>query len=89
MGPQAFRLGSALAVQFHPETTPDVAARWAADDRQQLESLGLDEDELARRSAAEATGAHAHGRRSSSTGSSPASPGAGLAEVRTIPVTGW
>lgn len=57
VGPQAFRLGSALAVQFHPETTPEVSARWAADDRQHLERLGLDEDELARRSAAEATGA--------------------------------
>ncbi len=57
VGPQAFSLGSALAVQFHPETTPDVAARWAADGRQQLVSLGMDEGELTRRSQAEAPGA--------------------------------
>lgn len=57
VGPQAFRLGSALAVQFHPETTPEVAARWAAEDRQQLEAVGLDEEGLAARSAAEAEGA--------------------------------
>ena len=53
VGPQAFRLGSGLGLQFHPETTPDVAARWAADDRQQLESMGLDEVMLAAICAAE------------------------------------
>jgi GMP synthase-like glutamine amidotransferase len=59
VGPQAFRLGSALAVQFHPETTPDVAARWAADGRQQLASLGLDETDLTASSVAEAERARA------------------------------
>ena len=59
VGPQAFRLGSALAVQFHPETTPDVAARWAADGRQQLESLGIDEAALRASSAANAEDARA------------------------------
>jgi GMP synthase-like glutamine amidotransferase len=30
LGPQAFRLGRHLGVQFHPEATPEVLAGWAA-----------------------------------------------------------
>ncbi len=29
LGPQAFRVGRHLAVQFHPEATPDLVAGWA------------------------------------------------------------
>src|SRR5450755_1877588 len=29
LGPQAFRIGRHLAVQFHPEATPDALAGWA------------------------------------------------------------
>ena len=29
LGPQAFRFGRHLGVQFHPEATPEVVARWA------------------------------------------------------------
>lgn len=29
---QAFRLGSALGVQFHPEASPELMARWAANE---------------------------------------------------------
>jgi GMP synthase-like glutamine amidotransferase len=32
VGPQAFRAGSALAVQFHPEVTPEIVGRWATSD---------------------------------------------------------
>jgi GMP synthase-like glutamine amidotransferase len=31
-GPQAFRVGRHLGVQFHPEATPEVLATWAAGD---------------------------------------------------------
>jgi GMP synthase-like glutamine amidotransferase len=30
LGPQAFRLGRHLGVQFHPEATPEILAGWAA-----------------------------------------------------------
>jgi GMP synthase-like glutamine amidotransferase len=32
LGPQAFRLGRHLAVQFHPEATPETLANWATSD---------------------------------------------------------
>jgi GMP synthase-like glutamine amidotransferase len=33
-GPAAFSLGSSLALQFHPESTPAIAAEWARQDPQ-------------------------------------------------------
>jgi GMP synthase-like glutamine amidotransferase len=38
---QAFRHGRHLGVQFHPESTVDIVARWAASDRERLAQLGL------------------------------------------------
>ena len=38
LGPQAFRLGRHLGVQFHPELTEATIARWATRDAQSLES---------------------------------------------------
>jgi GMP synthase-like glutamine amidotransferase len=32
LGPQAFRFGRHVGIQFHPEATPRVMARWAARD---------------------------------------------------------
>jgi GMP synthase-like glutamine amidotransferase len=32
LGPQAFRVGRHLGVQFHPEATPEVVAEWAGAD---------------------------------------------------------
>ncbi|HYN75943.1 MAG TPA: type 1 glutamine amidotransferase [Candidatus Limnocylindria bacterium] len=57
VGTQAFRLGSALGLQFHPETPPEVAARWATGGRAQLESLGIDVETLVTRCHDEADAA--------------------------------
>ena len=43
---QAFRLGRHLGVQFHPESTPEIVARWAEADRERLAALGLDGEAL-------------------------------------------
>ncbi|GAB3163861.1 hypothetical protein GCM10027059_18870 [Myceligenerans halotolerans] len=50
---QAFRWGSALGVQFHPEAGPDLAARWAAqaddvDDAAVIADIQAHADEAAR-----------------------------------------
>ena len=52
-GCQAFTLGSALAVQFHPEVTPGIVSRWAASDPAPLERAGLDPAAMVARTAAE------------------------------------
>jgi GMP synthase (glutamine-hydrolysing) len=52
-GPQAFRCGSALAVQFHPEVTPEIVGRWAASDPAPLADAGLDVETVVARTAAE------------------------------------
>jgi len=52
-GPQAFRLGSALALQFHPEVTPGIVSRWAASDPGPLEQAGLDAATIVARTASE------------------------------------
>jgi GMP synthase-like glutamine amidotransferase len=40
-GLQAYRLGSALAVQFHPEVNPSVLERWTGESADELEAMGL------------------------------------------------
>jgi len=62
VGPQAFRVGPALAVQFHPEVTPAIVARWAASDPEPLAHAGLSADELVARTAAEQHRARAAAR---------------------------
>jgi len=37
---QAFRHGRHLGVQFHPESTPEIVALWAAADAERLQALG-------------------------------------------------
>ena len=44
---QAFRIGSSLAVQFHPEATESVIARWSSGEgRRELAEAGINYDEL-------------------------------------------
>jgi GMP synthase-like glutamine amidotransferase len=42
VGPQAYVLGPALALQFHPETGPDVVRRWCATGHPDLAAAGTD-----------------------------------------------
>ena len=46
--PQAFRLGSGLALQFHPDADLDLALEWGKEDSSMLEAAGIDYDEYAR-----------------------------------------
>jgi GMP synthase-like glutamine amidotransferase len=41
VGPQAFRHGRHLGVQFHPESTPSIVASWAASDHARITELGF------------------------------------------------
>jgi len=47
--PQAFRAGSALAVQFHPDADADLAKRWGKEDWSVLGQAGIDYDEYSSR----------------------------------------
>lgn len=48
--PHAFRYGSALGVQFHPELTPEMWAGWLAmEGTAELEAAGVDYQTLTRR----------------------------------------
>jgi GMP synthase-like glutamine amidotransferase len=40
-GPQAFRFGRHLGVQFHPESTVEIVAEWVASDAEHLPGLGI------------------------------------------------
>jgi GMP synthase (glutamine-hydrolysing) len=63
VGPQAFRAWSALAVQFHPEVTPDIVGRWAASDPEPVARAGLTAAELVARTAEEQPRARQAARR--------------------------
>jgi GMP synthase-like glutamine amidotransferase len=41
-GPQAYRLGRMLALQFHPEVTPDIIRRWGREGLEDAERYALD-----------------------------------------------
>ncbi len=49
-GPQAYRLGRMLAVQFHPEVTPDIIRRWGSESGADAERYNLDFDAIYRQS---------------------------------------
>ena len=40
--PQAFRIGSAIGVQFHPEATPGILGSWLRRDGDSLREVGMD-----------------------------------------------
>jgi GMP synthase-like glutamine amidotransferase len=46
VGPQAFTVGRTLAVQFHPEVTPEMIGDWVAKGHDQLVRAGVDGDRL-------------------------------------------
>jgi GMP synthase (glutamine-hydrolysing) len=43
---QAFRLGSALGIQFHPEASAELVEIWAGQDRDRLRAEGLSLEEI-------------------------------------------
>lgn len=43
---QAFRLGRTIGLQFHPEVTESIVARWTVNGADDLIRLGIDPDEL-------------------------------------------
>ena len=45
-GPGAFLLEPHLGIQFHPEVTPAIVDRWAADEEPTLAELGIDREQL-------------------------------------------
>jgi GMP synthase-like glutamine amidotransferase len=45
-GPQAFRIGRSLGLQFHPEVTPEIMDAWVVAYRHELDQEGVDPDGL-------------------------------------------
>jgi GMP synthase-like glutamine amidotransferase len=45
-GPAAFVLGPSLGLQFHPESTSEIAAEWARQDSERLTAAGVDPEVL-------------------------------------------
>ncbi|HVQ86725.1 MAG TPA: gamma-glutamyl-gamma-aminobutyrate hydrolase family protein [Actinomycetes bacterium] len=43
-GPQAYRLGRMLALQFHPEVSPEIVRRWGSTASADAEQYGIDFD---------------------------------------------
>jgi len=56
-GVQAYDLGPHLAVQFHPEATPQILDTWIAESPDELAELAIDADELRAESARHVEGA--------------------------------
>jgi GMP synthase (glutamine-hydrolysing) len=50
--PQAFRIGSALGVQYHPEATTEILGAWLERDGASLEDIGLDPAQFLERAQA-------------------------------------
>jgi GMP synthase-like glutamine amidotransferase len=60
---QAFRVGSSLAVQFHPEATESIVSRWSSGDgRQELADAGVDYDTLMVQTRSETASAEGRSR---------------------------
>ena len=60
---QAFRVGSSLAVQFHPEATESIVSRWSSGGgRQELADAGVDYDTLMAQTRTEAASAEVRSR---------------------------
>src|SRR5579862_6961521 len=53
-GPQAFRIGRSLGLQFHPEVTPEIMDLWVEAYRHELDEEGVDPDQLLRETYARA-----------------------------------
>jgi GMP synthase-like glutamine amidotransferase len=49
-GPQAYRLGRMVALQFHPEVTPEIIRRWGVAAGQEAVDAGADFEQIARQS---------------------------------------
>lgn len=47
-GPQAYRLGRMLALQFHPEVSPEIIQRWGKDAAADADAYGVDLDDVFR-----------------------------------------
>ena len=63
-GCQAFTVGRSLGLQFHPEVTPQIVARWSSGHgAEELEKVGIPLADLARDTAAHAHMSRESGRR--------------------------
>lgn len=62
-GTAAFELGPHLGLQFHPETTPEIAEGWARAENATLRRLGISTEELAEQAKRSGGGARADARR--------------------------
>jgi GMP synthase-like glutamine amidotransferase len=51
-GPQAFRRGRTIGLQFHPEVTAEIVRAWAAASPEELRAHGVDPAALVRETAA-------------------------------------
>ena len=56
-GPQAFRLGRSVGVQFHPEATPAIIGEWLRSGRGELDAHALDSEAIGAQTAATAAAA--------------------------------
>lgn len=61
--PQAFRLGTGLGVQFHPEATPNILTQWVGNSAHLLRAAGVDGEALLAEAARVAGPARAEAER--------------------------